>query len=278
MKIKIDTFIVLSVLANLIFSSSSLNRLPILEITIGENHPTGLYDKYADSGLSARLAYSRQFKNNEYFRGQYGLQYIHFNSDRTTTNFTLDNGDVGPTIDLTRTERALLFNAGIRFSMNDGISNNGYFRPYIGGYLGLANFRDATRYDWSNNDCDDQNFFVFIVDLLLDTEFSCIGDNDSNQSTTVHDKKTNAFYSLEMGANIHFPKTYKNGIGLDFGIRYNMIPGLERSNTLFDDSNNEISVLSRNLEANYYTYYVGVFLSLDRYTGKSANRKTKYSF
>ena len=265
-------------LATFAFPDSFYGRLPILEITIGENHPTGLYDKYADSGFSARLAYSRQFKNNEYFRGQYGFQYIHFDSDRTTTNFTLDNGVIGPSIDLTRTERALLLNAGIRFSMNDGIYDNGYFRPYIGGYLGFASFQDATRYDWSDNDCDDQNFFVFIVDLILDTEFSCIGDNDGNQSTTVHDKRTSAFYSVEMGANIHFPKTDNSGLGLDFGIRYNMIPGLERSETSYDDSNNEISVLSRKLEANYYTYYVGIFLLLDRYSGKSRKKKPKYTF
>ena len=257
---KINIYIICFVVG-LIFPEPALDRLPILEISLGKNYPTGVYDKYADSGFSARLAYSRQFKNTEYFRGQFGFQYIHFNTDRSTEYFELSNGVMGPNIDLERRERALLFNAGVRYSMNKGLVKNGYFRPYIGGYLGLANFRDATFYDWSDNNCDDPNLIGLIIDVFFDTEFSCIGDNNNgNQSTTVHDKMTKPFYSVEIGSNVHFPKTERSGVGLDFGIRYNMISGLDRSDTSFDESNNEISTLSRNLKANYYTLYVGVFV------------------
>ena len=239
----------------LLYCEVSIDRMPILEVTIGKNYPTGYYDKYADSGFSARLAYSLQFKNNEYFRGQFGFQYIHFDSDKSTTNFTLDNGMEGPTIDLIRRERGLLLNAGIRYSMNKGlVKNGGYFRPYIGGYLGLANFRDATFYDWGNNDCEN-DWADLIIDLIFGTELSCSGDENGTQSTTIHHKMTKPFYSVELGTNIHFSKTEKSAIGLDVGVRYNMIYGLDRSETLFDNSNNEISTLNSPISSVVDAYF-----------------------
>ena len=109
---KIKLFIIFSLLFGIIFSKPAEDRLPILEITLGKNYPTGVYDKYADSGFSARLAYSRQFKNTEYFRGQFGFQYIHFNTDRSTEYFELSNGVMGPSIDLERRESFLNLSSG----------------------------------------------------------------------------------------------------------------------------------------------------------------------
>ena len=273
-------FILFFILVTISFSSNFMNRLPILEITAGKNEPTGSYEKYADPGLSFRLAYSFQFRNNEYFRPQFAFQYIHFKADNSTTNFTLDNGLEGPSIDLTRRESALLFNAGLRYSFNDGIFNDGYFRPYLGGYVGLANFKDATYFDWSDNDCSNTNFLGLIIDILLNEEISCLGDDNGNQSTTVHDKMTKVFYSLEFGSNIHFPKTDKHGFGLDIGIRYNIIPGLRRSETIFEDSNSSISSISKKLDANYYTLYMGTFLILGRNNHNSGTKRVNpdYTF
>ncbi len=264
--------ILIYLLITSLIAKPSEDGMPILEVTIGKNYPTGSYDKYADNGFSARFSYSRQFINNEYFRWQVGFQYIHFDSDKSTTSFLLENGDQGPTIDLTRRERGLLINAGMRYSMNRGVvKNGGYFRPYVGGYVGLANFRDATFYDWGDNDCF--TFDNFIIDLIFD-RLDCYGDNNGNQSKTVHDKMTKPFYSIEFGTNIHFPKTESSGIGMDMGIRYNMISGLSRSETLYDQSNDEISTLSRRLQANYYTLYIGVFIMFRNYNGGSKPNKT----
>ena len=60
--------ILIYLLITSLIAKPSEDGMPILEVTIGKNYPTGSYDKYADSGFSARLAYSRQFKRNEYFR------------------------------------------------------------------------------------------------------------------------------------------------------------------------------------------------------------------
>ena len=85
---------------------------------------------------------------------------------------------------------------------------------------------------------------------------------------------TKPFYSIEFGTNIHFPKTESSGIGMDMGIRYNMISGLSRTDFADQVNSNTVTELSRKLQANYYTLYIGVFIMFRNYNGGSKPNKT----
>ena len=68
------------------------------EIDLGRNYPTGLYDKYADAGFSARYSFSRAFKRKNtlregLFKWQVGVQYIHFRSDYWTDEYMGASGN-----------------------------------------------------------------------------------------------------------------------------------------------------------------------------------------
>jgi len=230
------------------------NKAQIIEIDAGSNHPTGLYDKYADSGISFRLAYSKSFNNNGLLKWQAGVQYIGFRSDSWSDSF---QGGLGPLmdVDIRNYEQGIVVNGGFRLTATNGLSKNGTFRPYIGGLVGVAIFSEKTSYDWGD-DCSTLGFFM---DILLDSDYC---DNNNNATDLEH-KTTSPVFTLDIGTNIFFNKNHK--VGMDIGVRYNMLTRLKRPSTslLYDQTENVIDQISRYIEADYYTYYIGVSLKLD---------------
>ena len=133
------------------FSFSQIEkRAQLIEIDIGSNYPTGLFDKYAGSGVSFRLAYSKSFENNGLFKWQVGGQYISFRRDYYQDNFSMDSGNEGPSVDVTNSEQAYMINGGLRLTATNGLNKNGNFRPYIGVMAGLAFFNETSTWVWDD--------------------------------------------------------------------------------------------------------------------------------
>ena len=220
-----------------------------IEVDIGSNSPTGLFDKYADDGWSVRFSFARQISNSDLFKWQVGAQYMQFRSDSFTDQFNMESGSPGPEVDVVNSEQAYIVNGGLRISAEDGLFNNGMFRPYIGGSLGLAFFRETTRWSWNNSwsDCS------IILEILFEN-YECDDDNFTHE---VNDSMTEPVFSLDLGTNIYFNEDSDSGI--DVGIRYNMITGLKRPDVLYYDVNDETyhSYIIDKLQADYYTIYIG---------------------
>ena len=238
-----------------------MNSSELLETDFGQNNPTGLYSKYADPGFSARLAYSKSFKKNSLLKWQAGIQYISFRSDYWTDEFTLNNTLNGPNVDINNYEQGYILNGGLRLTANNGISKNGNFRPYVGALVGFAFLSEKTSYDWGDG-CSTIEYFL---DIAFDGDY-CINNNNT---TDIEHRSTSPAFTLDIGTNIFFKENHK--FGIDFGIRYNMLTRLKRPDTelLYDQTSNVFDQISRNIEADYYTWYLGVTIKLDE------NRKEK---
>ena len=257
-------YLLFVLLTSLIFPQFE-NKAQLIEIDVGSNYPTGLYDKYADSGVSFRLAYSKSFKNNGLFKWQAGAQYIGFRSDWWSDSFQGTSGNALMDVDIRNYEQGFVFNGGFRFTATNGLNKNGNFRPYVGALLGLAVFSEKTSYDWG----DDCSTFGFFMDILLDSDYC----DDNNNTTDLEDRTTSPVFTLDIGTNVFFNENHKYGI--DLGIRYNMLTRLKRpdTNLLYDQTENVIDQISRYIEADYYTYYIGVSIKLDPI--KSQQRKER---
>ena len=254
------------------FSFSQLGQIyknqdEIIEIGIGHNRPTGVYDKYAEPGFSARFSYSKAFNNNGLFKWQVGAQYILFENNFYNDNFEMSSGFSGPSVDVNNSEQSYIFNTGVRLTATNGILNRRNFKPYIAASVGLAFFSETTTWSWddgynSNNDCNTDDFWIWMVGAVFDL----CDDNDS-----MHDvlhRSTEPIFTLDIGTNLFFSQDHN--IGLDAGIRYNMVTGLKRPNDLYELSNSESGALEQGhaniaekLQADYYTWYIGVSFKLD---------------
>ena len=93
-------------LFSLLFNQS--NKAEIIEIDLGVNHPTGLFEKYAEPGFSIRISYSKSFNDKGLFKWQVGGQYISFRRDYYQDNFTMDSENLGPSVDVTNSEQAYM--------------------------------------------------------------------------------------------------------------------------------------------------------------------------
>ena len=230
-------------------NKSETFRYGSFEVGLGTNTPTGQFDKYADDGFSIRFSFAKNIDNSDFFKWQVGAQYMQFRSDRFTDQFNMESGNPGPTVDVVNSEQAYVINGGLRLSGEDGLFNNGLFVPYIGARLGLAFFRETTRWSWNSywSDCN------IILEILLD-DYDC---NDSDFSYEVNDRGTEPIFSLDLGTNIYFGEDSDHG--LDIGIRYNMVTGLKRPDILYYDVNDETyhSYILDKLQADYYTIYIG---------------------
>ena len=242
------------------------------EIDFGRNYPTALYDKYTDDGFSVRYSFSRAFKRNNtlregLFKWQVGVQYIHFRSDHWIDEITLDNTENGPNVDITNYEQGFVFNGGFRLTASNGLSKKGNFRPYIGGLIGMSVFSEKTSYDFGDG-CSTLGWFM---DILLDADWC---DNNNN-STDVEDRSSSPTFTLDLGFNVFFDQV--QDVGLDFGVRYNMLTHLKRPDQELlyysDGDENFIQQISNNIEADYYTLYIGIVWRVGSANFKNKNKK-----
>lgn len=237
------------------------------EIDLGRNYPTGLYDKYADAGFSARYSFSRAFKRKNtlregLFKWQVGIQYIHFRSEKWTDEVQGTSGNSLMNVDIRNYEQGFVFNGGFRLTASNGLSKNGNFRPYIGGLIGMSIFSEKTTYNLGD-DCNAGDIFLGI---LLDQDFC-----DSNNSTDLEHRTSSPTFTLDIGTNIFFDEV--QDVGLDIGVRYNMLTRLKRPDIEYDNTNNTFDKISNYMGADYYTIYIGVVWKVN--TSKNKRKKSK---
>ena len=250
--------------------TNSFTKSELLEADFGYNNPTGLYTKYADPGISFRLAYSKSFNDKGLFKWQAGIQYISFRSDYWSDSVQGTSGNGLFNVDINNYEQGFVVNGGFRLSANNGLSKNGNFRPYIGTLFGFAFLSERTSYDWGDN-CSG---FGTFLDIILDSDYC---DNNNN-TTDVDHRSSSPVFTLDLGTNVFFSNNHK--FGMDIGIRYNMLTRLKRPDTeLFDQTEAIVDQISRYIEADYYTWYIGLSIKLDeerkQKTNKRRNRRGK---
>ena len=257
----------------ILFISLAFNKsykAEIIELNIGANHPTGAFEKYAEPGFSARFAYSKAFNADGLFKWQVGMQYIQFENNWYEDSFVMNSGIYGPSVEVNNSEQAYIFNGGARLTATNGIVSNGNFRPYIGASVGLAFFNETTTWHWDTlggNDCGEGAWFW--IGQAFD-----LCDDDNNMHDVMH-RKTEPIFSLDIGTNLFFSKNHQ--FGVDLGIRYNMVTGLKTPNEVFQLSNSQSGAIekghasiAKKLQADYYTWYIGVSIKLD---SEERNRK-----
>ena len=229
------------------------------EVNLGYNRANGEFDKYNDDGFSIRLAYSNNIKNSNFLRWQASFQYISFYSDTWNDCLSLGSGDCGPAIDVTNSENGYTLQGGLRFTPEKGLfGQKSLFKPYISFNIGGIYLQEKTEYSdpddvwgtWPGWDSPQYNFFN------LDD---------------IEDYRINFIYSLEFGYNFSFPKS--EGYAIDIGMRYNMIPKIEKTEQYInEDDTIEADVLNfgNKIDADYMTFYIGVSIP----TGYLNNKKS----
>ena len=51
--------------------------------------------------------------------------------------------------------------------------------------------------------------------------------------------------------------------GIDIGIRYNVIPNLNKYTPLYEEEHSMISYISNSINADYYSFYIGWTINFD---------------
>ena len=269
-------FYVLSLLIFISFSYTS-DKAELMEISFGRNYPTGDFgDRYADDGFSFKVSYSKSFENNGLFKYQFAGQYIHFGSSYYQDQLLLQSGFNGPTLDVRNREQALLFSGGVRFTATNGIAKKGMFRPYIGASVGLAFFSEQIRWDYGNDSWSGYggcSGAQILLSILFQNNWC--DDEDTYFEDTIH-SNIEPVFTLDLGSNLFFKDDQK--IGVDFGVRYNMVTGLKKPDIVYETINNygiltnTNSYIIEKLKVDYYTLYFGLSFKLD----PSRKDKKKY--
>ena len=267
-------FLILSI--SIVFSNSN-DGTGLIEVDIGRNYPTGVFDKYTNDGTSLRFSYSKSFKGNHLFKWQAGFQYISFRKDHYTDQFSMDSGEEGPPVDVINSENGYIGNAGFRFTAQKGLSDKGLFRPYVGASIGLAAFRETTRWEWdsgffNSSNCTDGNFLTDLVLSILTQDFNLCDDNDGMHRTD--DSRTEPVFTLDLGTNIFFSTAHN--VGLDIGVRYNMITGLKKPQTVYDYNNNVHQYITKKMQVDYYTLYIGVSIAMNSPKKESKEKPIRF--
>ena len=257
-------YIYLAPLISFLFANPNI-KSELLEVDFGYNNPTSLYTKYADPGISFRLAYSKSFNKKGLFKWQAGVQYISFRSDYWSESVQSTEGNALFPVDINNYEQGVVVNGGFRLSANNGLSKNGNFRPYIGTLFGFSFFSERTSYDWGNS-CS-------IIDIALGIAFDTDYCDDNNNTTEVNHRSSSPVFTLDLGTNIFFSNNHK--FGMDVGIRYNMLTRLKRpiETELYDTDETIVNRISRYIEADYYTWYIGLSIKLDEERKQKRKKK-----
>ena len=271
------------ILSLLIFFSISQtsDNSELIEISFGTNRPTGEFgDRYASNGFSFKVSYSNSFKKNSTLKYQLSGQYIHFGTRYSQDQLLLQSGNYGPTLDVRNREQAFLFSAGIRLTSDQRILTNGLLKPYIGASVGFAFFSEKTRWDygnssWSNySDCSGGDILLSI--LFQD---NWCDDNDNYFQDTIH-SNIEPVFTLDIGSNLFFKEDQK--IGVDFGVRYNVVTGLKKPDIVYNQTNPSDGPIQYTnnyiidkLNVDYYTVYLGFSFKLN--SERKSKRKSKKS-
>ena len=229
------------------------------EVNLGYNRANGEFDKYSDDGFSIRFTYSNNIKNSDFFRWQASFQYISFYSDTWADCLSLGSGDCGPTIDITNSEDGYTLQGGLRFTPEKGLfGQKSLFKPYVSFNVGGIYLQEKTRYYDPDNNWQS---------WLNNNGYSFFNLDD------IEDYRINFIYSIEFGYNFSFPKS--KGYALDVGMRYNMIPEIEKiEQYINEDDTIEADVLNfgNKIDADYMTFYIGVSIPTGTLKKKNSSK------
>ena len=219
-----------------------------IEVGIGLHNPQSDYEKYVDSGLSLRFVYSYGDRDFQFIRYDASIQYLGFKNDVSWENLEY-NGVQGPSIKVKNSEQSFALLIGPRIMSP---TNHGAIRPYIGVKGGLFFFTETITWEWDND------FGCWF----------CDDDDDDDSYTDVIDSEFHFGWMLEMGSNVIFAKNW----GLDFGIQYYVIPGIKRPETIVEEylpgDEVDIGFISKKINANYVSIYIGMSVPFDVFTKK----------
>jgi len=246
---------------------STINNKSIF-VSFGNSVPTNTYDDYGSDGLSFKIAFENTFKNRTYLRYTVGWNYIKY------AEYVVDFNPLNSTLDQIREgEKAHLFDLGLKLIANNGIANNGIFKPYISTSIGLGFFKQYTEYDGHNqivNECD--SFLTTLIHIIFDDD--CDIETDYNINTVIDERMTSSFATVDIGTSFS-SKNYKPSI--DFGIRYNIVNKVRVNDWIVGDSGGTEDetlndLIIRKLQADYKTYFIGVSWYLPLHDGKKNKR------
>ena len=216
----------------------------ILEINLGESHATGIYDRYVDIGKTIRVVSVNKIHDVKYLYWQVGFQYIGFEND----NYYDSN--IGAGAYIKHTERAYMLQGGIRFSREYK-----YFNPYIAISTDISYFNERLR--WDNDNSFNDFYWGVFCNIFFPSSDCDISDYDED----VIDKEWNFANSLDIGFNL-YPQM-ESSVSFNLGVKYNVIPGYRKQdNLVINENDNTVTWVSKKLEADYITYYLGVSVPL----------------
>lgn len=206
------------------------------EMGIGFHQPQAQYTKYVDSGLSIRCVVSLKDADFPFIRYDGEFQYLGFKNDIHWENLS-NYGVLGPSVRVKNSEQSLGFLVGPRLMSP---TRKGSIRPYIGAKGGLFVFFETITWEWDNG------LWHWFDD-----------DDEDDSYTDVIDSEFHLGWILEMGTNV----MTESGFGLDFGIQYTVIPGITRPQaSIHNETNMILNDISRKLNADYVSFYIGVSL------------------
>ena len=236
-------FISIILLFSTLISGDDSSTKGQLEIDFGIHQPQAQYEKYAEPGFSIRGVLSISHKEIPFIGFDFGLQYLQFRKESWWDNFLLASENEGPSVEVINSEQSINFMIGPRLMSP---TRRGALRPYIGLKGGVYWFRETITWDWHNGD------------WYWDYEDEEMEYDESNTQTEVLDSRAYMGWMLELGTNIFFTKSF----GMDFGVQYNVIPGLEKPITIIDEDDNEIGYKNDKINADYISVYIGLTIDL----------------
>ena len=224
-----------------------------IEIDFGYHNPQGYFDKYNDSGFSFRGTYSKIDPIKTHLRYDFSFQFLQFKSDSWSDN------SLGYPATITNSEQSVGFFFGPRLMSS---TRRGILRPYIGIKGGFIVFSETMSWEWQDyNNSSDLDWLCILFEILDDDDdWDC--NNNPNEASRTLDSKFNFGAIFEIGANIKVDNSW----GFDFGVQYNLIPALKRSdefNYNIDEDILYIDQISKTINADYVTFYTGFHFNLN---------------
>ena len=218
-----------------------------LEFDLGFQNPQGSLDKYNEPGFSFRGTYTHVDELFPFVRYDFSIQYLQFKKDIWNEQY---DGLGGNPLTYENSEQAFGIFFGPRFMSP---TKRGAFRPYVGFKIGGMFFNETLKISWQEPpDEAGECFANSIIASLFDFEYNCEGGTHV-LSKDYLDMELDFGALLEIGANMNFSDRF----GLDFGIQYNIIPSI-RPEIIQDPSSDELNVISKTINADYTTFYMGI--------------------
>lgn len=213
----------------------------VFEGSLGFQTPQAEYDKYTNPGLSGRLVWGRRPWELPFLQWYLELQYMMFKHNSWWEEMYYVNGYYGEDVRVVNVEESWSLTFGPRLTSP---TIRGAVRPYIGLKGGIFWFYEKIKWDWGN----DFGFWEWVFGI------ECEDDCEDDSFTKIIDGELHPGLIFELGSSIYPNRK----MGIDFGIQYTVIPGIKRPMTWINEEDREIGYVSRKLNADYVSIYIGL--------------------